>query len=151
MGSAFPLFDRAKQEIRGQLAGIFENCVASGVLCIGADARAVEATVLRPPVPLPLRPVVGAVTLAGIALLPDDVLDLYGLRLSSMRSAAVAAGKLLGLSASQLSHCISMAVVPNIILHKVSTDYKTMYKSVASGHAGRAGVFARENDDLGYR
>jgi uncharacterized protein (DUF2236 family) len=67
--------------------------VASGVLCIGTDARAVEATVLRPPVPLPLRPVVGAVTLAGIALLPDDVLDLYGLRLSSMRSAAVAAGR----------------------------------------------------------
>jgi uncharacterized protein (DUF2236 family) len=73
-------------EFRGEL-------LSSGVLCIGADARAVEATVLRPPVPLPLRPVVGAVTLAGIALLPDDVLDLYGLRLSSVRSAAVAAGR----------------------------------------------------------
>jgi uncharacterized protein (DUF2236 family) len=67
--------------------------VASGVLCIGTDARAVEATVLRPPVPFPLRPVVGAVTLAGLALVPDDVLDLYGLRLSSVRSAAVSAGR----------------------------------------------------------
>jgi uncharacterized protein (DUF2236 family) len=67
--------------------------VASGVLCIGADARTVEASVLKPPVPLPLRPAVRAVTLAGIALVPDDVLDLYGLRLGSVRNAAVAAGR----------------------------------------------------------
>ena len=48
---------------------------------------------LRPPVPLLLRPVVREVTLAGIALVPDDVLDLYGLRLGAMRNAAVAAGR----------------------------------------------------------
>jgi uncharacterized protein (DUF2236 family) len=67
--------------------------IAGGVLAIGADARAVEATVLRPPVPLPLRPAVRAVTLAGIALLPGDVRELYGLRLHPVRNAAVAAGR----------------------------------------------------------
>jgi uncharacterized protein (DUF2236 family) len=67
--------------------------IACGVLCIGADARTVEASVLRPPVPLVVRPAVRAVTLAGIALLPDDVLDLYGLRLGSVRGAAVTAGR----------------------------------------------------------
>ena len=49
---------------------------------------------------------------------------------------AVAAGKLLGLSPNQLSHCISMAVVPNIILKQATI------KAVAAGQAGRAGVFA---------
>ncbi|MBI4191138.1 MAG: MmgE/PrpD family protein [Betaproteobacteria bacterium] len=55
---------------------------------------------------------------------------------------AVAAGKLLGLPHDQLSHCISMAVVPNVILGQVRTGHLSMFKGVASGHAGRAGVFA---------
>lgn len=55
---------------------------------------------------------------------------------------AVAAGKLLGLTRDQISHCISMAAVPNVILRQVRTDHYSMYKAVASGHAGRAGVFA---------
>jgi uncharacterized protein (DUF2236 family) len=67
--------------------------IASGVLVIGTDARAVEATVLKPPVPLPFRPAVRAVTLAGIALLPEDVRDLYGLRLHPVRRATVTAGR----------------------------------------------------------
>ncbi|MBI4189999.1 MAG: MmgE/PrpD family protein [Betaproteobacteria bacterium] len=57
-------------------------------------------------------------------------------------STAVAAGKLLGLSPNKLSHCISMAVVPNIILKQVRKDRLSMFKAVASGQAGRAGVFA---------
>ncbi|MDX6412438.1 MAG: hypothetical protein QOE91_1954 [Gaiellaceae bacterium] len=67
--------------------------LAGGVLSVGADARAVEATVLRPPVPFLLRPLVREVTLAGIALVPEDVRDLYGLRLNPVRHAATAAGR----------------------------------------------------------
>lgn len=55
---------------------------------------------------------------------------------------AVASGKLFGLPASQLSQCISMAAVPNVILRQVRSNHYSMYKAVASGHAGRAGVFA---------
>ncbi len=55
---------------------------------------------------------------------------------------SVAAGKLLGLTPTQLAHCISMAVVPNNILGQVRTGYLSMWKAVASGHAGKAGVFA---------
>lgn len=55
---------------------------------------------------------------------------------------AVASGKLLGLSPAQLSHCISMAVVPNVILKQVRSGQLSMFKATASGQAGRAGVFA---------
>ena len=57
---------------------------------------------------------------------------------------AVAAGKLLGLSPSALSHCISMAVVPNVVLRHLRKDSLSMYKAAASGNAGRAGVFAAQ-------
>ncbi len=52
---------------------------------------------------------------------------------------AVAAGKLLGLAPEQLAHCVSMAVVPNIILKQAKTG---MFYTVRAGQAGRAGVFA---------
>ena len=52
---------------------------------------------------------------------------------------AVAAGRLLGLTSGELSHCISMAVVPNIILKQAKTG---MFYTVRAGQAGRAGVFA---------
>lgn len=55
---------------------------------------------------------------------------------------SVAAGKLFGLSREQLSHCIAMAAVPNVILRQVRADHYTMWKAVASGQAGRGGVFA---------
>ena len=55
---------------------------------------------------------------------------------------AVASGKLFGLTSPQLSQCISLAAVPNVILRQVRSDQYSMYKAVASGHAGRAGVFA---------
>jgi 2-methylcitrate dehydratase len=55
---------------------------------------------------------------------------------------AVAAGRLFNLSALQLHQCISMAAVPNVILRQVRMGHYSMYKAVASGHAGRAGVFA---------
>lgn len=55
---------------------------------------------------------------------------------------AVSAGKVMGLSPSQLSHCISMAVVPNVILRQVRTSYLSMFKAAAAGQASRGGVFA---------
>jgi len=55
---------------------------------------------------------------------------------------AAGAGKVLGLSADQLAHCLSMAVVPNNILKQARRGQKTMFKAVASGQAARAGVFA---------
>ncbi len=55
---------------------------------------------------------------------------------------ALAAGKLLKLSPAQLVHCVAMAVVPNNALAQARTGHLTMFKAVASGQAGRAGVFA---------
>ena len=60
----------------------------------------------------------------------------------SCLASAMAAGKLLGLTSGQLSHCISMAIVPNNVLRQVRKDNASMFKSAASGQAGRAGVFA---------
>jgi len=67
--------------------------LAKGHLAVGTDARAVAATVLDPPAPLPLRPGLRALALAGVALLPDDVQDLYDLRLDLARRAVLAAGR----------------------------------------------------------
>src|SRR5262245_51331745 len=55
---------------------------------------------------------------------------------------AAAAGKLLGLTSDQLSHCISMAVVPNVILKQARIGELSMFYTAPAGHAGRAGVFA---------
>jgi 2-methylcitrate dehydratase len=55
---------------------------------------------------------------------------------------AVASAKMFKLDAQKTAHCISMAAVPNVILRQVRADHYSMYKAVASGHAGRAGVFA---------
>jgi 2-methylcitrate dehydratase len=55
---------------------------------------------------------------------------------------AMATGKLLGLRADELSHCVALAVTPNVILRQVRVDDLTMYKVAAAGHAARAGVFA---------
>ncbi len=55
---------------------------------------------------------------------------------------ATAAGKLLGLTPHQMSHCISMAAVANNTLRQARTGHLSMFKAAASGQAGRAGVFA---------
>ena len=55
---------------------------------------------------------------------------------------AVGSAKVLSLTPEQLSHCISMAVVPNNVLKQARRGQKTMFKAVAAGQAGRAGVFA---------
>ena len=74
------------------------DLLARGVLSVGADARTVAAAVLRPPVPLVLRPGVRALTLAGLALLPDDVRELYGLRRNAVARAGAAPVRLLGVT-----------------------------------------------------
>jgi 2-methylcitrate dehydratase len=55
---------------------------------------------------------------------------------------ALGAGKLLGLSPQRLAECLSMAVVPNNALNQARTGHLSMWKAVAAGQAGRAGVFA---------
>ncbi len=55
---------------------------------------------------------------------------------------ALGAGKLLGLSREQISQCISMAVVPNNSLGQARRGHLSMWKAMASGQAGKAGVFA---------
>jgi uncharacterized protein (DUF2236 family) len=67
--------------------------LGKGHLAVGSDARIVAATVLDPPAPLALRPGLRALALAGLALLPEDVQELYGLRLDLARRAVFAAGR----------------------------------------------------------
>ena len=55
--------------------------------------------------------------------------------------AALGAGKLLGLAQDELAECLSMAVVPNNALNQARTGHLSMWKAVAAGQAGRAGVF----------
>ena len=47
---------------------------------VGADARAIAATVLSPPVPLPLRPALRALAVQSAGLLPPALREQYGLR-----------------------------------------------------------------------
>lgn len=55
---------------------------------------------------------------------------------------AAAASRLMKLSPEQTSHAIAMAAVGNNILKQVRTGHLSMWKAVAAGHAGRAGVFS---------
>jgi len=55
---------------------------------------------------------------------------------------AAAAGRLLGLPVEQIAEALSIAAVPNNALNQSRTGHLTMWKSVAAGQAGRAGVFA---------
>jgi 2-methylcitrate dehydratase len=65
--------------------------------------------------------------------------------------AALGAGKLLGLSPGQLAECLSMAVVPNNALNQARTGHLSMWKAVAAGQAGRAGVFAAQLAQAGMK
>ncbi len=55
---------------------------------------------------------------------------------------AIGCGKVLGLNAEQMAHCISMAVVPNNALRVTRNGTLSMWKVTASAQAARAGVFA---------
>ncbi len=55
---------------------------------------------------------------------------------------AAAAGKMLRLTPEQLEHCVSIGVVPCNPLNQGRSNHLSMWKAVAAGAAGRAGVFA---------
>ena len=57
---------------------------------------------------------------------------------------AIAAAKLLKLGEAQIAQAVAIAVVPNNALNQTRTGHLTMWKSVAAGQAGRAGVFAAQ-------
>ncbi len=57
---------------------------------------------------------------------------------------ATAAAKLLGLTPVQLSHAISIAVVPNNSLFQARTGHLSMWKAAAAGQACKSGVFAAQ-------
>lgn len=57
---------------------------------------------------------------------------------------AMGAGLVMGLTPAQMRECISMAVVPNNALGQARAGHLSMWKAVAAGQAGRAGVFAAE-------
>jgi uncharacterized protein (DUF2236 family) len=54
--------------------------ISTGVVRVGDDARAVAATVLSPPVPLPFRPAVRMLVSQTAGLLPEELRAQYGLR-----------------------------------------------------------------------
>jgi len=88
--------------------------------------------------------IVGVALAYEVHLRIADTVDIAGFDYTNFvgLGTAVAAGKLFGLTRDQLSHCISMAVVPNNALLQSRTGHLSMFKAVAAGQAGRAGVFA---------
>jgi len=65
--------------------------------------------------------------------------------------AALGAGKLFGLDQDGLAECLSMAVVPNNALDQARTGHLSMWKAVAAGQSGRAGVFTALLAQAGMR
>ena len=55
---------------------------------------------------------------------------------------AVGAGSVLGLDATEMRNCISLAVLPNNALRQARTGHLSMWKAAAAGQAARGGVFA---------
>ena len=55
---------------------------------------------------------------------------------------AAAAARLMRLNREQTAHALSMAATANNITRQVRTGHLSMWKAVAAGHAGRAGVFS---------
>lgn len=55
---------------------------------------------------------------------------------------AAASARLLGLTPRQIAHAISIAAVSGNLLRQVRTGHLSVWKAVAAGEAGRAGVFA---------
>jgi uncharacterized protein (DUF2236 family) len=56
------------------------SLLESGEVRVTADARAVAAAVLAPPVPLPLQPALRALAAQSVGLLPPTLREQYGLR-----------------------------------------------------------------------
>jgi uncharacterized protein (DUF2236 family) len=101
--------------------------LASGVLAVGRDARAIAGAMLDPPLPLPLRPTAVAVAKITTALLPEPLPALYGLRAGRPQQALARA-----------SAAIARQVVPRAprVLREVGP----------SGDRGRPGLALRVLD-----
>src|ERR1700688_805994 len=56
------------------------DLIESGTVRVGDDARAVAATVLSPPVPLPFRPALRLLAAQTAGLLPPELREQYGIR-----------------------------------------------------------------------
>ena len=57
---------------------------------------------------------------------------------------AVAAGRLFGLSRTQLANAIALAIIPNMALEQTRTGELSMWKGCAAANAARNGVFAAQ-------
>lgn len=64
----------------------FERTIVSD-LDVGEDAREIAGSVLRPPLPVPLRPLAAPLNLLTVGLLPPAVRELYGLSWDARREA----------------------------------------------------------------
>ena len=95
-----------ESKIAGRLLGISEalipptlaeferyvgDMIHGEVLSVGAAARAVAASILRPPVPLGLRPAFAAAALPTIGLLPPPLRERYGFSWSPAHELALSA------------------------------------------------------------
>ena len=63
--------------------------------------------------------------------------------------AACAAGKIMGLEQEQMSHAISLAVVPNLALGQTRVGELSMWKGCAGPSGTRAGIFAAQLAEQG--
>jgi uncharacterized protein (DUF2236 family) len=98
----FGLRRRALPSTVGDFWDYWQEMLEGDVLAVGADARAVAATVLDPPVPLPLRPAALAYRSLTVATLAPELRERYGLP-RSHRDRAFLAGT---------SHAFRRALLP---------------------------------------
>lgn len=93
VGRLFGLRARDMPATVGAFEEFMAQRLASGELVVTPQARELgKDIVLRPPVPLALRPVVEAVNQVTIGLLPDGIRSQYGLRWDPVRGLAVRGG-----------------------------------------------------------
>jgi 2-methylcitrate dehydratase len=57
---------------------------------------------------------------------------------------ALGAGKLLGLTRTQMGHAVALAAVPNMALEQTRTEELSMWKGCAAANAARNGLFAAQ-------
>jgi len=98
------------------------------------------------------RDLIAAVVLAyEIFLRFSDMFRNRGFDDTNFASIAVSAAtaKLMRLGREGIGNAVAMAAVPSVILRQVRADRITMWKVLAAGYAGRAGVFAAQMAQAG--
>ncbi len=66
-------------------------------------------------------------------------------------AAALGAGKLMGLSREQLTHAVSLAIVPNMALHQTRRGELSWWKACAGAMGARQGIYAARMAGLGMQ